>query len=907
MRSLFLKALSYFLYSIFTLFLCTGQGYAFDYGDAPTDLSAIDGSMGNIYGDAWHQIDPAVYLGSLVDSDTGSQNTGTQADGDDTDGSNDDDGVVFDLLGGTRVLRVDNTNNYTVRASTSGFLNAWIDWNQDGDWNDSGEQIATNIALNAGANALDVAVSAGAPQGTTYARFRFTSTSVSNPSPLGLLNDGEVEDYAVHLLNPPAADICDTVVTNGYMETGPFPGSYTATSETNIEGWATIPVDPNTGNFASRNKIELWSSGFLGVEAFEGNYFVELNASVAGMLYQDVSLVPGSTYRWKLAHRGRGGVDTMNILMGAPGAEVLQRSVSTGKTAWVQYSGEYTVPAGEFITRFGFQATNGGGTGNFLDAISIPGGCDFGDAPDSYGTLIESNGAYHISNNTLALGAIGGDPESTGKPTIGADGDDADADSDEDSVTNLNPMYFKDTSYTVGVVVTNNTTTAANVVAWVDFDSNGTFDENESTSATVPAGTNLGTVTLNWPELPLDRLLGQTYMRVRLTTLPISGLDSVGAFASGEVEDYVILDATEVSGRVYNDTNTNATFDSGEQGVPGTVVVLLDKSTGTCRSQVTNGAGMYSFVEVLNGSYQIYQAYGETTPVPQNCGVAWMKNPAGFQSTSPDSLEIVMSDADVLEQNFGEVQGSIEAALPGNTFTPDHQGVITPGGTVRYAHVFTATGDVSVTFEASGSSNTTSGWSSTLYNDSNCNGVLEGNEMDISINGTPINDVLAGDKICLINQVMAPSGVLTREQYLSEVVAEFVYAGGSLPTGTLAVHDLTVVSVSSGGSLVLEKKVANLTQGGVYTLTTNQAKPGDELHYRLFFSNPGLDSITDVIINDTAPPFTSYVSGSALCDSTPAGMVCTPAVNGSDVEWVLNGVLSAGASGEVSFKVLIDN
>lgn len=41
-------------------------------------------------------------------------------------------------------------------------------------------------------------------------------------------------------------------------------------------------------------------------EADSGKQFVELNATMAGALYQDVLTTPGSTMYWQLAHRGRG-------------------------------------------------------------------------------------------------------------------------------------------------------------------------------------------------------------------------------------------------------------------------------------------------------------------------------------------------------------------------------------------------------------------------------------------------------------------------------------------------------------------------------------------------------------------------------------------------------------------------
>jgi hypothetical protein len=81
-------------------------------------------------------------------------------------------------------------------ASAAGFLNAWIDFNTDGDWYDAGERVSVSQSLSAGVNTVAVAVPCSAtPAATAFARFRFGSEGNLDVS--GLALDGEVEDHSV--------------------------------------------------------------------------------------------------------------------------------------------------------------------------------------------------------------------------------------------------------------------------------------------------------------------------------------------------------------------------------------------------------------------------------------------------------------------------------------------------------------------------------------------------------------------------------------------------------------------------------------------------------------------------------------------------------------------------------------
>ena len=61
--------------------------------------------------------------------------------------------------------------------ANNGYLNAWFDFNADGDFDDAGEQIATNVAGTSGSSInVPITIPASAPPGVaTYARFRYST------------------------------------------------------------------------------------------------------------------------------------------------------------------------------------------------------------------------------------------------------------------------------------------------------------------------------------------------------------------------------------------------------------------------------------------------------------------------------------------------------------------------------------------------------------------------------------------------------------------------------------------------------------------------------------------------------------------------------------------------------------
>ncbi len=163
----------------------------YDFGDAPDPpyptLLVNDGAR--------HIIDGVTFLGQSVDPEPdGQQNS--DATGDDNDGNNDDDGVIFGEI------MVGSAAQVVVTTSVAGFLQGWIDFNADGDWDDPGEQIFIDEYINFGKTVcLNYFVPPDAEPGLTIARFRFSTHP--NIGYSGLAPNGEVEDYQVEIIENP--------------------------------------------------------------------------------------------------------------------------------------------------------------------------------------------------------------------------------------------------------------------------------------------------------------------------------------------------------------------------------------------------------------------------------------------------------------------------------------------------------------------------------------------------------------------------------------------------------------------------------------------------------------------------------------------------------------------------------
>ncbi|WP_394239694.1 LruC domain-containing protein [Vibrio astriarenae] len=167
-----------------------------DFGDAPDtyQTSLLDNGPR-------HQYDGKTYLGTTqpdyeLDAITGSSR-------DDYHRKNDEDGVTFVTSiepGKSAILKVN--------ASSPGYLQAWFDWNSDGQFDAETEHTIQNMWIEKGEHSIDYHVSHDAITGNTWTRFRFSQQE--SLEYYGGAPSGEVEDHLI-------------TVTNSNMFTREFP------------------------------------------------------------------------------------------------------------------------------------------------------------------------------------------------------------------------------------------------------------------------------------------------------------------------------------------------------------------------------------------------------------------------------------------------------------------------------------------------------------------------------------------------------------------------------------------------------------------------------------------------------------------------------------------------------------
>lgn len=272
-----------------------------DFGDAPVTYGTLIADRG-----AHHTVQGSQLprLGSFIDTEPNGQPT----DQDDVDGIDDEDGLFLGTL-------IDGANTYTVFTSSSvvdpndvqpaevigflnpldasganvgiqiagqGFLSAWIDFNQNGQF-DNSERVIDGLAvagdpINGSVITVNIPVPSSAVDGKTWMRLRVSESPTLTP--LGLATGGEVEDYQVEVIRieplVPDDDVYtinedetldtlaqgkDSIAIGDAIDPGTFLSTQFSLDQAPQHG--SVTIDPVTGHFIYQPNPD-----FNGVDTF---------------------------------------------------------------------------------------------------------------------------------------------------------------------------------------------------------------------------------------------------------------------------------------------------------------------------------------------------------------------------------------------------------------------------------------------------------------------------------------------------------------------------------------------------------------------------------------------------------------------------------------------------------------
>ncbi|MEO1691069.1 MAG: GEVED domain-containing protein, partial [Cyanobacteria bacterium J06631_6] len=558
-------------------------------------------------------------IGNTVDTDDGSfQNADATAD-DTLDSADDEDGIttfptLTDEAGQTYTVSVPVRNNV---GSTNAYLVGYIDFNRDGQFDGANERSNTAVItpnLNGDAQTVDLTFTtpAGMTPGNTFVRLRLGQVQATAEQATGAAistDNGEIEDHQIAIASTPSApnsgpsciapssviSFADNPLnTSNYQPNSPLQNDlplefYSGTLRFNasLNGSATwaggvqVREDPTFGDhifLQPQSTSSYRTSGNHATYVFSfPESITNFSMVVGGLNYEDGTTISAS-YQGNpvpITAANFSNLSSGMTLLDDSGDGQSDTVISNSTTGGTEVTNNtYTLNIADPIDTL---TVVSGKDNNFTSTATIGfaliGYCadlDYGDAPISYddsaggGSIDQDDApAAHGISNTLYLGSAAGDAEAAPQSSTSADGDDATTGGtdDEDGIAAFPLLRENSTSYSLTATVNNTSSSAANVYAWIDFDGDGEFDEDEratiasdaialDSNGKVPGGTN-GTVKLNWDlsNSNVDLNTGDSYVRIRVTTGDLD-LDtnettnrddaSVGLAVDGEVEDYIM-------------------------------------------------------------------------------------------------------------------------------------------------------------------------------------------------------------------------------------------------------------------------------------------------------------------------------------------------------------------------------
>ena len=634
--------------------------YLVDYGDLPENngYPTTLASMG-----AAHVIPssfPLLKLGATVDAETDGQPS-ADALGDGVD----EDGVTLPMF--MTGIPEDIDVSVMNMTGSEAKLVMYVDWNNDGDFDDVNEMYSVMVPDGATVVTLDdvtppLTANLAVPIGV---RFRISTDQAVVMSPTGLAPDGEVEDYITPSMGFDYGDLNDVALgTTGDPGQPLTPADYQTSLADNGPGHKII-TDINDNPIlkigsAVDDEADGQPSADAGITGGDDNAIAPLTSDPDDEDGLDENNLPlfiiTQTTTLDIPVMNMTGADATIAVFadfnkdGAfdPGTERFEAPVPDMATT---VSVNIPVPLSSVIGQdVGLRirlannpaevATSVGiaQSGEVEDYMVQIVGFDYGDLPDTYGTT-DPDGPKHIVSEDLLLGSCvdveldgqeaamaglmtGGDDNGTGLVTFGSC---ATAGDDEDGIVFSSPLIPGHPTC-VEVTSVNNTGADAVLQMWVDYNGDGAFGAGEEvtfTSANTNTIPNGGVASEPYCfDVPADATFfgGAAFVRFRLSpnggTVP-DGQD-INAVQFGEIEDYKVP-LYKVGSYVWDDLNGDGLQDDFSSPCMDDVEMQLvwggpddnlattgDNQTYLVTSDEVNSIhGQFVFCGLIPGSYEL--------------------------------------------------------------------------------------------------------------------------------------------------------------------------------------------------------------------------------------------------------------------------------------------------------------
>jgi uncharacterized repeat protein (TIGR01451 family) len=356
----------------------------------------------------------------------------------------------------------------------------------------------------------------------------------------------------------------------------------------------------------------------------------------------------------------------------------------------------------------------------------------------------------------------------------------------------------------------------------------------------------------------------------------------------------------------------NAIRNSGEQAISSAVVQAI--SGINTDSSTTNANGDYTLWIEFTWTNPITIRHELDVPTGKNIGNTTTTLATTFGDTAARSHSLTFSAGSIYtDYNFGIV--------PKSVLLSNQSAQIPSPGSVVFSQSYRPGTLGNVNLTPTGTSN----YSYLLYLDSNCDGTFSAAERASSISvsaasPTPSFTVDANWqrtpdgqlKACQLEFVVrSPTARPAGEQTFPVLSARLLWGNNPVCIDLQRVqHTLRIGGSSLGSGLGLSKLVRNVTTGGTFSLAAS-GKPTEILEYCVLFVNNSTGALTNLVIRDQLPFFTTLVSNSLSLTLLGITTPLSEALD-ADVGEVIGGLVTvritslvAGQQGQVCYRASI--